>query len=75
MAKRKRRRKHAVRRKSSGSKAIRNLLAIAGLGFGIYMVMKSYKPGIEGRPPVATVDGRQIPMQILTDADLQKWST
>ncbi len=74
MAKRRRRsrrsrRSRHSRRSSGGSKQIRTLLTLAGVGFGLYMAMKAL--GKPAYAPVATVDGRNVPLSIMTDADLR----
>lgn len=67
MAKRRKSRKHRPAKKSGGGD-IKKLLILAGLGFGLYMVMKP-----KAAPMVATVDGKPAPLSIVTEADLQKW--
>lgn len=62
-----RRRRHARRAKSSKG-SIKKLLLLAGLGFGLYMVMKP----LASAPLIAKVDGQPAPLSIVTDADLQK---
>lgn len=77
MARRRKSRRTRRSRKASKSRPmasrsnIKKALVLAGIGFGLYMVMNG-KLAPKAAPMVATVDGQPAPLSIVTSDDLQR---